>query len=57
MRPLGQVQNEISFLEDKNKQPPVGNGYFSVFLEWPKTDQTEYNHLLDEIDRIKERGE
>jgi len=47
-----QLEKEISNLEKQNKLPPVGNGYFSEFKDWSKSDQVRYNDLIEKSNKL-----
>ena len=42
-------EEEISSISRRNKEEPVGNGYFSEFKDWSKVDQKRYNELLEKV--------
>ena len=48
-----QIEREIKSISERNKYPPIGNGFFSEFKNWPKSDQVKYNKLLDTIKEIE----
>ena len=45
-------EQEIRSLEKKNKEEPVGNGFFSEFKDWSTVDQNRYNDLLDLVHKL-----
>ena len=48
-----QIEKKISAISERNKCPPTGNGFFSEFKNWPKSDQVKYNKLLDTIKEVE----
>jgi len=50
---IEQLEKEVTMLEEKNKMPPVGNGFFSEFKDWSKDDQERYNDLLEKISKLE----